>query len=158
MNLRIMCYVDDWVLFSTPDKFASEIETVRHTIEDLGWRINEKKSNFIPGTEQTYIGFRINTDTDSGYPELWPSRDRINKLRRLLRRALARQTLSARDLARLTGQCISMSMAVGYAKIMLRSVYEQLKLRTSWESMIELNEQSIIDLTRWLQETLGHRK
>ena len=63
---------------------------------------------------------------------------------------MKKKVLSARSLARISGQCIAMSKAIIPAKLLLRNIYKVLRKRTSWQNKLELETGCIKDLTWWL--------
>ncbi len=58
---------------------------------------------------------------------------------------------TARALARIAGQIVSMTKAVTPAKLLLRNLYRCLKSRKSWQDMLTLDLESIRDLKWWIQ-------
>lgn len=157
-NLKIMVYVDDFLCVGTKDVISDCTDTMIHTLEELGWLINHEKSNFIPSMVTDYIGFNINSCGSKNCPEMWVTSARVRKLKHSISRLLGKGSCSARQLARVSGQCISMSLAVKYGKCMLRGVYDLLKSRSDWECLLTLNESAITDLQWWLCEMCSPRK
>ena len=150
-------YVDDFILCAQPEKIVDHRDQLINTLQELGWILNMEKSVLEPTNVMTYIGFEIVTSSGM-WPTLWVATARVQKLRATIRRTLKAGRCSARQLARLLGQCVSMSIAVAYGKLMLRNAYNQLKSRSSWETEIILNEETITDLQWWLNEIKGERK
>ena len=64
-------------------------------------------------------------------------------------RLLFKQCMTARDLARIIGQCVSMTRAVLPGKLLLRNCYRVLSTRTNWESQVQLTPSAISDLKWW---------
>ena len=150
--VKCQVYVDDYIIVAAQDRITDHTDMVVSTLEDLGFIINRDKSELIPATTRTYIGFELNTAGDSGHPEIWVTQARVRKLRAAIRRLLAGTTCSARQLARVLGQCVSMSLAVSYGKIMLRGAYALLRTKSTWESTLCLDTETRTDLTWWLME------
>ena len=75
---------------------------------------------------------------------------RITVLKREIRRILRLRTVSARLLARVAGQCISVAWAVSPGKLFLRCVYRLLSTRSSWDSLLTLTTPVIQELNWWL--------
>ena len=88
------------------------------TLTQLGWVINSEKSSLSPDVTKNYIGYKITTGDK---PTLHVPNERIHKLRKDLKRVLAQCHVKARMLARIAGQCVSMSKAVLPAKLLLRN-------------------------------------
>ena len=64
--------------------------------------------------------------------------DRIKKTRKDIGRVLRNQSVTARGLARIAGQCVSMSKCVLPAKLLLRNVYRLMNREslTQWNGII----------------------
>ena len=60
----------------------------------------------------------------------------VRKFRKDLNRLLAVKRCTKRQLARIAGQCVSMSKAVLPAKLLLRNTYILLSSSSSWDSDI----------------------
>ena len=54
--------------------------------------------------------------------------------------------MSARGLARIIGQCITMTNAIVPAKLLLRSAYHILASRDNWESLVSISKEARRDL------------
>lgn len=156
-NMKCQVYVDDFFLCGPPNIIEEHRDQLVNTLNDLGWIINYEKSSLTPQKVITFIGFVVDTMTSQS-PTLWVAHARIQKLRTALRKLIKAQSCSARSLARVLGQCISMSVAVVYGKIMLRGAYNVLKSRNSWETMVNLDSLALEDLNWWLKEVSGERK
>ena len=158
LDIRCQCYVDDWLILSKSHTITDHTDQVCQTLQDLGYIINVEKSHLIPSNTVTYIGFEICSPPDGSFPTLWVSKPRVLKLRRSLQKLLLAPSFSARDLARVLGQCVSMSLAVQYAKIMLRHAYTLLNTRLNWDSRLCLNSACRDDLLWWLDRTYAPRR
>jgi hypothetical protein len=68
----------------------------------------------------------------------------------LIGRALRnRRLIPARQLARFTGLCQFLYLAIPVAKLYLRSLYDCLRSKTDWNSNVRLSKQAIRDLEWW---------
>lgn len=147
-GLRVCFYMDDILLMSQKTSMMEHRSLLLLTLQRLGWQINLEKSDLTPAQEITYIGYRIKTNTGD-YPSLSIPPERIRKVRKDIRRLLLAGKATARCLARVAGQCVSMSKAVLPAKLLLRNLYRLLKQRTSWEEILWLDSPTKKDLTWW---------
>ena len=68
----------------------------------------------------------------------------------MIKSGFSNYTITARQLACIVGQCMSMTTAIVLAKLLLRSVYRVLSLRDNWESVFVLTAQARHDLNWWL--------
>ncbi len=148
--LRLANFVDDFLLLSQPDTFDNDAERLTSTLLRLGWRINWEKSSLSPSPSKVYIGFTVLTNTREGVPIIKITPERVRKLKRDIRRILKGNTVSARALARVAGQCISMTKVILPAKLLLRSVYRVLKTRNTWDAPLTLDPPARRDLEFWL--------
>ena len=99
--------MDDFILFDSDYKIDSSCSILVNTLEGLGFFINYEKSQLIPSSEKTYIGYVINTTRKND--AIWVSipKDRIKRLKHDIARLLRHKRASAWALARVAGQCIS---------------------------------------------------
>ena len=149
-RLCLASFMDDFLLMCTADSFEQNKECFISTLERLGWYINWDKSSLCPTTDKLYIGYNILTDTSEGVPIIKIATERVRKLKRDIRRVLRSRTITARGLARIAGQCISMTKVILPAKLLLRNVYHVLKSRSSWNCQLCLDSGAQKDLQFWL--------
>ena len=148
-GLRVCFYMDDILLMAQEDHIGAHRDLLLITLQRLGWQINSEKSELTPTDQIDYIGYRLCTSDPNGYPTLKIPPERIRKLRKDIRRLLSKGETSARSLARIAGQCVSMAKAVLPAKLLLRNLYRLLRTRTMWEDILVLDNPTKNDLTWW---------
>ena len=148
-GLRVMTFVDDFLLCSSPELIEDQRDTLVNTLTDLGWQINLEKSHLNPQPCIPYLGYIIHSSGPEG-PYIQVSPERIRKLRKDLRRALKAQCLTARALAKIAGQCVSMTLAIVPGKLMLRNIYRLLASRRSWSDHLHFDKGTISDLCWWI--------
>lgn len=115
---RVAPFVDDFLSMSQPAFTTDQKDFMLHTFEDLGWKINWQKCELEPTQEIVFVGYLISTGGDQG-PWVRVTSAKIHKLRRSILRCLQLRTVTARALARITGQCISMTKAILPTKLLL---------------------------------------
>jgi ribonuclease HI len=147
-GLRVSLWVDDFILFSNTSKIQEHKKLFIDTLHELGWRINLEKSVLIPKREANYIGYVIATDV-AEYPIIRIPKSRIRKLKKDIGRALAQTQIKVRVLARILGQCISMTKAVLPGKLLLRNSYRDLATKKSWDDFLVLSQPCRADLEWW---------
>ena len=145
LDLRVQVFVDDFWLCATEAKIADHKDLLIHTLQDLGWIINWEKSSLVPSTTKEYLGWIV----DSELLQVQATASRVKKLKRSLTKILNKQYITARQLARVAGQCVAMTTAVLPGKMMLRGVYHLLRTKDSWDSMLILNKRAEADLQWW---------
>ena len=148
-NIRCVAYVDDFIHPNPEDQIRSSRDYILQLLIRLGWSINIEKSSLTPETRKTFIGFVIDTaKRDSG---IWLEipKKRIGTVKKDIGRALKHKSISARNLARIAGQIISMSKAIIPAKLLLRNTYRLLKQRQYWSDILVLDFHTESDLKWW---------
>lgn len=150
-DLKTVSYVDDFYLCDDASLIEGKIEYARQELGKLGWHINLKKSCFTPKTECKFIGFLVQTGVDDKAVWLKVPKNRIDKVKKDIKRILKKDQVTARALARIAGQIVSMTKAVTPAKLLLRNLYQCLRSRTSWQDLLTLDIESIKDLRWWLK-------
>ena len=128
--------MDDFLLMSRGSTFTDHCDQVLWTLEELGWSINFEKSLIMPKSKVTYLGYKVTSQGQSGYPEVAVTSNRIRKLI---------HPITARRLA-----SIAMALVILPAKLLLRSCYRLLHQRNNWESPLDLSTDVVRELRWWL--------
>ena len=147
-DIRCILYVDDFLLCGAKSALISDIEVVVDTLTDLGWKINYEKSCLKPSDTIEYLGLILQTMED-GVPMLKVPGSKISKLRKDIKRVLKNTHVSARVLSKIAGQCNFICKAVLPGRLMLRNVYKLIRKKDTWESLLELEPETISDLEWW---------
>ena len=75
-GIRLLRYLDDWLVLSSSEKKAKEsIRELLSLCHTLGIVINEKKSDLVPSQSAKYLGMTI----DTGAGKVFPSLARVEK-------------------------------------------------------------------------------
>ena len=147
-NTRISPFVDDFLLMLKTSLATDHTDFTLETLDQLGWAINWEKCNLNVNKKAIFVGFEV---TSSGLQGSWlrvlPSK--IRKLRNILH-ALENPTMTARYVAKITGQCVAMTKAIAPSKLLLQNIYRVLSSRDSWDSLVTLTEAAKEDLRWWL--------
>ena len=149
-NVKTVCYVDDFIGADSEDVIGDRKQFLLQTLETLGYTINFEKSCLVPKKTQAFIGYVVSTDKSPNKVFLQIPQDRIRRLKHDIKRALKQRSISARTLAKIAGQCVSMAKAILPAKLLLRNIYRDLSKRASWQDIIRLSDSAIRDLNWWL--------
>jgi hypothetical protein len=124
---------------------------VEEVLEDLGLARHPTKGQWEISQKIEHLGMEI--DLEAGKFRAPESRlKQINRLASsLLGRAMRqRRLLPARQLAKLTGLCQFLYLAIPVAKLYLRSLHDCLRTKTGWNSNVRLSKQAIRDMEWWL--------
>ena len=151
IDIKTVAYVDDFIGLDRHSLICNSRDVILQTLQRLGYFINFKKSSLIPSCEKKFIGYIINTTRVKDKILLSVPKSRITVLKHDIRRALKKGKISARALAKIAGQCISMSKAVLPSKLLLRNIYRLLATRTSWQDILCLDNSTVKDLNWWLE-------
>lgn len=149
IGVKVSVYVDDFIVSAKPDVIEHHRDILLQTLQKVGVSVNFEKSDLVPSHRKEYIGYMIDTTYNSQYVWLSIPQKRITKLKHDIIRVLKKRSSTARNLARITGQCISMSKAVLPGKLLLRNLYRLLKQRTCWQDVLQLDKSAIADLEWW---------
>ena len=147
LGLTLVLYVDDFILFAQKDAIVNHREQLLTTLKELGWLVNFEKSSLEPEQLKEFIGYLI--DNTGEKPIIKIPRNRITRLRKDITRCLKKETVSARALARIGGQCVSMYKCVFPAKLQLRNLYRLLASKKSWSDTLLLDIGTKDDLNWW---------
>lgn len=154
-NVKTVCYVDDFIIADNDANIHKSMNFVLQTLSRLGYFVNYKKSVLTPSHSIQYIGYIIDTSLTKGSITLSIPKHRINKVTKDIKRVISRGSATARALARITGQLISMSRVFLPTKLLLRNAYRLLSKRVSWQSNLILDNPTLGDLRWWLEALRG---
>ena len=146
-NIRLAPFVDDFIVFLKKLYATDHTEFTVQTFTELGWKINEEKSELIPAKERTFVGFIISTIGNIPWIRTMPHK--IRKLKRSIVQCLNKITVTARELARVIGQCVAMTKAIVPGKLLLRNCYRVLRQKANWNAEVTLDAPAIKDLRWW---------
>ena len=149
-GIRFCMFVDDGILLAQPELISEHSMFLLDTCDKLGLRINFEKSSLEFSTSKKYIGYIVSSDNSCGKPYIAIPADRISKLKKDILRVIDKQTINARFLARICGQCISFAKAILPAKLLLRNLYAVLARRKNWSDSLLLTDAAKQDLSWWL--------
>lgn len=147
-GLRVVLYVDDFILFSPQDTIVADRDFLLDTLKKLGWSVNFSKSSLDPELKKEFIGYLIDNSGEKTVVKI--PKDRIRKVKKDIKRCLNNNFISARGLARIAGQCVSMCKCVLPAKLLLRNLYRLLNTKNSWSDILYLDKASTSDLIWWI--------
>jgi len=149
LGVRVSVFVDDFLLAAEASTITDKIDLLLHTLSDLGFEVNFEKSVLEPSETIKYLGYHI----CSKYQKVVVRAEgaRVLKLKQAIRRALKAGTVTARALARICGQCISVAWAVTPGKLFLRNAYRLLATRSSWKDLLDITDSVAEEFTWWLE-------
>jgi hypothetical protein len=123
---------------------------VENVLEELGLKRHPDKGQWEISQQILHLGMEI--DLKAGKFRAPQSRlEQINRQSAtLIGRALRnRRLIPARQLAKFTGLCQFLYLAIPVAKLYLRSLHDCLRTKENWNSNVRLSKQALRDLEWW---------
>ena len=149
LGIFAIVYIDDGIFACRTLSDAQSASTlVRFDLQHSGWKCNEKKSNWEPRQLGEWLGIVIDTIRMLFViPE-----KKIVKLKSVLTGLIHEfPNLSVRDVARVSGFVISLTVALGpFARLFTRQMYFFIQLRKSWDDVLVASEGVLQELKFWL--------
>ena len=151
-GIRLLRYLDDWLVLSSSEKKAKEsIRELLSLCRALGIVINEKKSDLVPSQSAKYLGMTI----DTGAGKVFPSLARVEKFLTVAERFCSMQSPPAQLWQVILGHLASLERLVPHGRLRMRSLQWHLKSQWSPESdppslPVALPEEARRDLSWWM--------
>ena len=143
-----LVYIDDGisgVADRTSAKAASIIQ--RKDLLSSGLKVNEAKSDWEPRQLGQWLGIIINTIQMTFQV---PS-SKLERLKSAIRDVLGCQNVPVKDIARISGYLVAMTIALGpIARLFTRQMYFVIANRISWRGHVVVNEPLAQELKFWL--------
>ena len=151
-GIRLLRYLDDWLVLSSSEKKAKEsIRELLSVCRTLGIVINEKKSDLVPSQSAKYLGMTI----DTGAGKVFPSLARVEKFLTVAERFCTLHSPPAQLWQVVLGHLASLERLVPHGRLRMRSLQWHLKSQWSPESdppslPVALPEEARRDLSWWM--------
>ena len=151
-GIRLLRYLDDWLVLSSSEKKAKEsIRELLSLCRTLGFVINEKKSDLVPSQSAKYLGMTI----DTGASKVFPSLARVENFLTVAERFCSMQSPPAQLWQVILGHLASLERLVPHGRLRMRSLQWHLKMHWSPESdppslPVALPEEARRDLSWWM--------
>ena len=151
-RIRLLRYLDDWLVLSSSEKKAKEsIRELLSLCRTLGIVINEKSSDLVPLQSAKYLGMTI----DTGAGKVFPSLARVEKFLTVAERFCTMQSPPAQLWQVVLGHLASLERLVPHGRLRMRSLQWHLKSQWSPESdppllPVALPEEARRDLSWWM--------
>ena len=151
-GIRLLRYLDDWLVLSSSEKKAKEsIRELLSLCRTLGIVINKKKSDLVPSQSAKYLGMTI----DTGAGKVFPSLARVAKFLTVAERFCTMQSPPAQLWQVILGHLASLERLVPHGRLRMRSLQWHLKSQWSPESdppllPVALPEEARRDLSWWM--------
>ena len=148
LGFRCMMYMDDGsAAASSPSECQKIADHMRLDLEAAGFLVNEEKSHWVPSRHVELLGHEL--DLSEGIIRV--TARRVEKLKKALVEALRAQQVTARELARISGYILSMSLALGpVCRLHTRYLYRLIDQRQSWSAKVLMTVEAKEELRFWL--------
>ena len=146
-GIRCQLYMDDGSGgHETMEGAKAVADRMRADLLKAGFVPNEKKCQWEPSHKVRMLGMEI--DMEKGI--IQASENRVDKLKQFIRELMCTTQPNAKQLARLTGYLLSMSLALGpICRLRTRSFYAMILSRKNWSKKMEWSEEAWSDLEFW---------
>ena len=147
-GIRLLRYLDDWLVLSSSEKKAKEsIRELLSLCRTLGIVINEK-SDLVPSQSAKYLGMTI----DTGAGKVFPSLARVEKFLTVAERFCSMQSPPAQLWQVILSHLASLERLVPHGRLRMHSLQWHLKMHWSPESdppslLVALPEEARLDLS-----------
>ena len=153
--IKIIMYLDDGLGgASTYEQAKIASDKVRSDLISLGFLIADDKSVWKPAQVITWLGLEWNFI--DGYVKITQARiDRLQLcLDKMITQVSSGQTIvSARSLASIAGQIISMQIGVGSeVRLRTRYMFYCLQTKASWNAPVQLDKRVVDELVFWREK------
>ena len=151
-GIRLLRYLDDWLVLSSSEKKAKEsIRELLSLCRTLGIVINEKKSDLVISQSAKYL--RMTIDTGAG--KVFPALARVEKFLAVAERFCSMQSPPAQLWQVILGHLASLERLAPHGRLRMRSLQWHLKSQWSPESdppslPVALPEEARRDLSWWI--------
>ncbi len=158
-GLRLSAFMDDFLwLNALKDACAEDSLTFRREMRALGWHINEPKCTHEPSQRIEHLGMIV--DTSGAEVLIRVPYEKLKRIRQQAQRLASqaeRGPVVLRDLARVTGLCLSVSRAVTPARLLLRACFASIREgrqgiksgRFGWNKRVPVSASALEELRWW---------
>ena len=157
-GIRSALYLDDGIFWGKSFEYVKTVSN--QIVKDLcsaGLTINVKKSQLNPTQKGQWLGIVI----DTVKMDFFVSETKIKKLASMISNALNQSFTTAKFIARIAGNIISMGIAIGpLTRLFTRQMYKFIESRLTWHSIKEIDKWTKEELIFWhknLQNANGFR-
>jgi len=150
-GIRSVIYLDDLLLMAQrKDLLISHVAQTVHLLEQLGFLVNQEKSQLSPSQQATYLGFVINSQE----MKLYLPQTKLTQVVECCRKTLGQTSLSVREVAKVVGVLSATRPAVLPAPLYYRHVQHlairSLKQPTWFDTRVTLDASARQDLEWWI--------
>ena len=153
--IRLLAFLDDWLILASSQSLCRSHTTfMLNLCTDLGFLLNQKKSDLEPKQQFQYLGMYFDTVTW----KVSPSPDRISRLQTSLAKLESLDQAPARQIAALLGSMESLAPLLPLGRLhkrlcqrTFRSLWSQSE--QSWDHLVPLGLQFSLAVRQWKNQT-----
>ena len=147
-GIRCIIYIDDGIHGSASKRVtAYACLTVREDLEAAGFTLNEEKSCLYPSQVGEWLGFVIDT---AAFTFAVPDR-KLEKLILAAEKEITRRRTTARSVAKVAGQIVSMEPGIGpLTRLFTRKMYKFVEECPSWDGSTATSEPVRVEMEFWV--------
>ena len=147
-GIRCVIYIDDGIHGSASKRLtAYQCLTVREDLEQAGFTLNEEKSCLYPSQVGEWLGFTIDT---AAFTLAAPER-KLDKLIASAEKELTRRRTTARNVAKVAGQIVSMEPGIGpLSRLFTRKMYKFVDACHTWDGSTNTSEDVRGEMEFWI--------
>ena len=145
LGIRCAIYLDDGIFGNKSfNKTTEEMNLIVKDLQSAGLTLNTKKCVLIQRSE--WLGFIIDTiKMEFSIPHR-----KISHLEKLIENILNGNFVTPKQISRIAGQIISMSLAIGpITNLFTRQMYKFIESRIHWNTLYPLNECLLSEIYFW---------
>lgn len=153
-GLMSVNYLDDFLIIAkSHDSCLDNIRITKHTLESLGFVINEEKSVLIPSSTCKFLGFILDSlNMTINLPE-----DKIQIIKQYIKQLLRPRPYTIRFLAQALGTLASVCPAVKYGTLYTKQLerfkfLSLLQNKDDYEALVSTPQSCSADLIWWLNK------
>jgi hypothetical protein len=156
-GIPLSLYVDDGIGFAKSQKIgALHLLFAIETFQFLGFHFKYEKLEFWPTMKLTHLGFIWDLEKR----KISIPMEKLRRLRKVMKYLVMKKKASVRLLAQVSGLLVSMreglSLAMAYARPVMRILRDSLRESESWNREVHLLKELIDSLTRFIPHLQAH--
>lgn len=153
-GICVLAFLDDVIVSAPSRELLFQVrEQIAHELKTLGWQREESKGQWEPTQRVKFLGLIF----DTALERIFIPEEKVDKLKSQLQVLSTQQSMTARQVARVSGLVISVSLAFAPARLFSRALYRVIKEarvdKWNWDSDVKLDDAARREV-RWLLENV----
>ncbi|KAG1043300.1 hypothetical protein G6F43_011686 [Rhizopus delemar] len=150
-GIRLSAYLDDWIIMGeTKEILQQHLQKVLSCLRNLGWLVNDEKSNFEPSPTIEHLGFVLDTTTMQASLPGKKLRDIQRSLKQLFQNPVQTPRRVQSVIMRLQAATFAVFPARLYTRHLLHQKNQWMRHDPRWDIPQRLNTQAVAELQWWI--------